>query len=434
MKSWVFVAFFALALSLFVVAISGSDAVNYIVTSNHFLYEGETYTPPNVTILQEQNSYWVIPLTAGNTIVTYFAIDAQSGELSVSRSVNRELFEIADKLREIQLLKASISSNSGADWIFTQKYQAIFNELSVELSDEIFQLNTVQSTLEDNDIDVDMTSLKNSLRDMSSDSSSIAAKISGAGAAESEFVTSPSGKAFLEMDSSFNSIFESIDSLNSKGILYKSNLDKLKQQISVADLDTQTKSQLFSILEIPQGLQALRNYNLYSTQLQGSLTSTVQASSLRMDAVLSEFDNRVQKNDAYNLIYSENEKIKKDTDFLTLTEAKNYILSQENRGDWQDQSKVRELEQNYARAIKFYDERNFGQSEKFAAQALDDALAVYKKGAKQIAPSEGISQQLLFQIAAGLVAILVLLYIFNNRGKIKGIISKEPTQEVDLYA
>src|SRR3989344_5617664 len=343
MKSWVFVAFFALALSLFVVAISGSDAVNYIVTSNHFLYEGETYTPPNVTILQEQNSYWVIPLTAGNTIVTYFAIDAQSGELSVSRSVNRELFEIADKLREIQLLKASISSNSGADWIFTKKYQAIFNELSVELSDEIFQLNTVQSTLEDNDIDVDMASLKNSLRDMSSDSSSIAAKISGAGAAESEFVTSPSGKAFLEMDSSFNSIFESIDSLNSKGILYKSNLDKLKQQISVADLDTQTKSQLFSILEIPQGLQALRNYNLYSTQLQGSLTSTVQASSLRMDAVLSE-------------------------------------------------------------------------SEKFAAQALDDALAVYKKGAKQIAPSEGISQQLLFQIAAGLVAILVLLYIFNNRG------------------
>ena len=142
----------------------------------------------------------------------------------------------------------------------------------------------------------------------------------------------------------------------------------------------------------------------------------------------------MQKNDAYNLIYSENEKIKKDTDFLTLTEAKNYILSQENRGDWQDQSKVRELEQNYARAIKFYDERNFGQSEKFAAQALDDALAVYKKGAKQIAPSEGISQQLLFQIAAGLVAILVLLYIFNNRGKIKGIISKEPTQEVVLYA
>ncbi|HZX33814.1 MAG TPA: hypothetical protein VFF09_00375, partial [archaeon] len=249
--------------ALSVSAISGNDAVNFVVSSNHFLYDEETYLPPNVPIMFEGKSYWVVPVVSGNNIVTYFPVEADSGELSISRAVNRGLFETAEQLREMQLLKNSVSSNSGVDWIFTKKYETIFNETSLQLSDEVFQLNTVETTLSSAGLLVNVSGLKSQLVSMSGQASSVSEKINSASAAENSFFISPSAQAFNEMNSSFGGVFSMISALNDSSLSYQSNVDKLKQQISVSDkIDAQTKSQIFGVLEVPQGLQALRNYNL----------------------------------------------------------------------------------------------------------------------------------------------------------------------------
>lgn len=427
-----FLWLFALLLSTVAFSISGSDAVNLVVNSNHFLYEAETYTPPNITIKFEGENYWVVPLTAGSTVVTYFPVDAESGELTASRQVNRGLFQVADNLRSLLLLKSSLKPGSGVEWIFSQKYETIFGEMSLQLSDEVFQLNTVETTLKKEGVEVEVSPLKAQLAKMASDSSLVAKKISVAAKAENDFSTKPSPEGFSETKGYFDDVFSSISSLNDTSLSYKSGLDRLKQQISVANTDAQTKSQLFSILEMPEGLQRLRNYNLDATQIKESINSALLSSSLGIDSLLEEFDKRMLKNEVYDLLYSDNARLKKETGFSSLQDAKLGILSPEARVSWESQPKVRALEQNHARAVKFYDERNFSQARKFALESIDDAVAVHKAGRKKQVLPPLVSQDFLFQAAGILIALLVILYIVNNRGKIKGLVSKEPGG-VDIY-
>ncbi len=428
-----FLPLFLLLLPAASFAITGNDAVNLVVNSNNFLYEAETYTPPNVAISYEDSGYWVIPLTAGSNIVTYFPVDAQSGEISISRGVNRGVFGVADSLRELQLLKASISGSSGVEWLFTQKYQSIFNDLSLQIGDEVFQLNTAESTLKSSGISANLEPLKSKLRSMSSASSSISGKIADASQAENSFATSPSPEALATLNGSFSEVFGSIGGLYNASLEYRSELDKLKQEISLSDMEAEKKAQLFSILEIPSGMQALRNYNIDATQIKESLDSSFKASSLRLDSLLGEFEDRLLKNDVHKLLYGENEKIRKETGFISLTEAKNSILLKENRANWEDQQKVKELEQDYSRASSFYGERDFEQARKYALESIGDVVSVYKKGQKKALPQGGVSQDLLFKAAGVLILLLALLYVFNNRGKLKGMVLKEP-EEVDLYA
>tara|TARA_Y100000310_G_C20700355_1_gene829148 strand:- start:3723 stop:5024 length:1302 start_codon:yes stop_codon:yes gene_type:complete len=432
MKFTVFLAFFVLLGTSLVFGISSNDAINLVANSNHFLYDAETYTPPNVTMEANDNEYWVIPLTAGNTVITYFAVDVESGELSVSRAVNRDLFGVAENLRELQLLKSSISANPGVDWVFTQKYQTIFNEMALEFNDEIFQLNTVEITLNSEGFSANLTSLKNELQGMASDASEISEKISTASQKENDFVTKPSEESFTEMNGAYDSVFDSISSLNDASLSYKSNIDKLKNDISLADFDAQTKSQLFAILDLPQGSQALRNYNLDASQINESFDSALFTSSLRRDSLLDELDNRIAKDEVYNLIYGNNEKISEGTEFSSLFELQSYILSPDNKSLWENQSKVRELEQNYSRATKFESERNFEDAKEYSLTAIDSAVSVYKKGFKEFTPDPGISQDLLFSIAGFLIAVLIILYLINNRRKIKDMISEKP-EELDIY-
>ena len=342
------------------------------------------------------------------------------GSLSISRAVNRGLFETAEQLREMQLLKNSVSSNSGVDWIFTKKYETIFNETSLQLSDEVFQLNTVETTLSSAGLLVNVSGLKSQLVSMSGQASSVSEKINSASAAENSFFISPSAQAFNEMNSSFGGVFSMISALNDSSLSYQSNVDKLKQQISVSDkIDAQTKSQIFGVLEVPQGLQALRNYNLDSTQISESISSVLEAVSLRQDSVLSEFDSRLLKNDVYALLYGENPDLVKGSSFSSLYSAQAAILAEENRGLWKDQAKVRDLEQNYSRALKLYNEKSFSESKKYAQQAVANAVSVEKQGKNEGLPPEPV----------------VLLYALNNRDKLSKKIfgQREDGEGPDFY-
>src|SRR3989344_7799840 len=120
MNKALLLAFLALLAVPAALAVSGNDAVNLVVNQSHFLYDGETYTPPNVSIGHGENSYWVVPITAGRDIVTYFAVVARTGALPPSNAVNRPLYAVADSLRGLQLMKESLAPNSGVEWIFTQ--------------------------------------------------------------------------------------------------------------------------------------------------------------------------------------------------------------------------------------------------------------------------------------------------------------------------
>ena len=267
MNKWVLLSFLAMLLPAVATAISGNDAVNFVVNSNHFLYEGETYTPPNVSIGYGEDTYWVIPITAGKDNVTYFPVDAKTGILSENKADNRGIFTLANNLRELQLIKESITPNSGIEWIFTQKYQTIFSEMSLQISDETYQLNTVETALKKEGITANLSSMKAQLTSMSSASLSISKKIAAGSQAENDFAAKPSAESFDLMENSFDEVFGSIASLNSTFLSYNSARNMLKQQISIADMEASQKAQLSAILDIPPSLQSLGNYNINSAQI-----------------------------------------------------------------------------------------------------------------------------------------------------------------------
>ncbi|MCR4368946.1 MAG: hypothetical protein NUV67_03505, partial [archaeon] len=317
-------------------------------------------------------------------------------------------------------------------WVFTQKYQSIFSEISIQLNDEVFQLNTVEATLEDEGLESNLSSLKNELRAMSLLASELPGKISAAASAENEFVTNPSPDTFANMQGEFSGVYDSVDELNSGRLAYQSGVDKLKQEISLAPIDAQTKSQLFAILQVPTGLASVGNYNLDAAQIKSSFESALSASSLKMDALLDELENRVEKNEAYNLIWGDNEDIKKGTEYISLFEAQSSILSEDNKARWKDQKKVKELEQNYARATRFYNSRNFGESLEYANESINNAVNIYKAGFMEQIYAPAISQDSLFLLAGALLAILIILYVVNNRGKLGKMVAGEDT-EIDIY-
>ena len=172
--------------------------------------------------------------------------------------------------------------------------------MSLQISDEIYQLNTVETALKGKGITADLGGMKAQLLSMSATSSSIAKKIADSSQSENDFATKPSEETFSEMNDSFKGVFDSINSLNSTFLSYNSQRNKLKQQISIADLEAQEKSQLSAILDIPPSLQSLGNYNINSQQISEKLNSSLQETSLRMDSLLDEFSNRMLKNTRSN--------------------------------------------------------------------------------------------------------------------------------------
>jgi len=372
-------------------------------------------------------------VTSGSDVITYFPVSSETGLLSDSRAVNRGLFEVADNLRELQLLKSSLSAGTGVEWLFTQKYQTIFNETALNLNDGIFSLNTVETTLKDNHVEGDVSGLRSSLRQMSLSSSELSAKISEAYSAENSFVTAPSEDNLSAMKGSYAKVFDLISALNSSSLAYQTGLTKLKNAISVSSLDAQTKSQLEPLLRLPQGLGALRNYNLGATQLKQALDARFSSSSLRIDSLLEQLDERIAKNNVHRLIYTSNATLAKETGFDSLSKAQATILAPENKGLWENQPKVNELESDYKNAADYYSKRQFAQAQKSAVRAIDDAVSVYKKGRKT-APtaSTDISRDLLFKAAGILLVLLAILYVVNNRKKVGEMVTGK-AEEIDPY-
>lgn len=423
----------ALILVLFAqvsLAVTSNDAVNTVVAANHYLYDSETYAAPNVAIEYEGKQYWVIPLTANTEIVTYFPVEVSTGKLSVSRQANRGLFEVSDSLRGFQILRDTVSKGGSVEWLFTEKFDQVFQELALQLGDEVFQLNTVESTLKQSKVNVDLSPLKSDLKSMSERSQQVSSAISTARAAESEFIKKPSKVSLSAMNDSFNSVFGLIAGFNDASLSYRSKIDKVKQEISTANIDPQEKAQLSQIIEPPQGLNSVRNYNLDAIQIKASIESVFSDSSSKGDSLLSEFENRVLKNDVYNLLYSDNDRLSKEG-FSNLSEAQKVILSKENIEKWKATEKVNALKQDYSKALDFYNKKNFSQAQKSANLAIDDSIAVIRAGQYQSAPGN-LPQDFLFEVAGILLVLLALLFIFNNRGKIRSMFAGEK-EELDLY-
>ncbi|MEM4390689.1 MAG: hypothetical protein QXX06_02375, partial [Candidatus Diapherotrites archaeon] len=78
-----------------------------------------------------------------------------------------------------------------------------------------------------------------------------------------------------------------------------------------------------------------------------------------------------------------------------------------------------------------YKKKNYAQAEKYAKDAIQNSLSILKEGKIQTSNSANNSEMLL-QLAGVLLVLLVFLYIFNNRGRIKEAF-KGKKEEIEIY-
>ncbi|HIH08759.1 MAG TPA: hypothetical protein HA237_05330 [Candidatus Diapherotrites archaeon] len=436
-KKTLFLAVLLLFFPIYANSISANNAVSFVTQENHFLFEDEDYQLPVVEITHEGKKYWVIPILSGNTLVTFFPVKSEAKELSLSKPLNRQLFKTADTLRSLSVEKERISKNQQVDWLFASNYVLIFEELSRGLENEIFEMNIIESTLNNADVSSQVNRMNSSLSTMSLKSGGLTQSITEAIAAEAAFASAPDALSAAKLKDEFDDAFEELFSLNADALSYRDEIQKLKQLISVSDADAATKDYLVSLADPPAEFNNIGRYVTNALSLQQAINGMYANVDSRADSLLAEFESRVERDKAFRLLYSENTSISRRTEgeFSSLQQIVNFILDENNRPYWKNKELISAMESKWSQAVRNFNERNYALAETFAEKAADDAVAIFNQGFIEAAQPPLLPQELIFQLVIALLALLAILYLYNNRGKIiKFVKQGSEEEEVELSA
>ncbi len=431
MKKTILVVFAVLFFSGFAVAVSGNEAVHFVVQEKNFLYEGEKFEQPIVPISHENEKFWVIPILSGSSIVTFFPVKEAAKQLSASRPVNRSVFETADVLRELSLEKQKISSSS-VQWIFTPSYSLRFVNLSNVFNNEVFQLNTIASSFDSLEAAQHVSKMNSALEGLSLQSKEIASLVLEASSLESDFFAVPDTQKAFNLKEKYLEVTLEISNFNNNALDYRKKVDEFKQFISLSNLDVSDKTQFISLADPPQEFNAVGNYVIDALELSQSIESVYNRVHTRSDILLNEFELRLLRQDAFDLVYGQNALIKEKTsgEFSTLPDLVNYILSEENRGKWINSSLVLTVEDRWRETQQYFNQNNYSLAKSFSQKVVADALSVYRQGFVETQAQNTQSNDLIFQVIFGLAVLLVLLLVYNNRSRILSFSKNKDDEDV----
>jgi len=416
-------------------AISTNDAVAFVTRDNHFLFIEENNQVPVSPISFESKKYWVVPVVNGEDLVTYFPVKYEKAELLTYRPTNRELFKTADILRELNLEKEKLSKNQTAEWFFTNYYVLVFNELGSDFKTETYELNIIETTLEDSKVTSQISKIRPVVLAISLKANDVSQKISSASIAESDFFSTPTPEKADALKGSFDDVFNAILELNKAALDYRNKIDSLKQAISISDADAQAKDYTIKLASPPTSFNNIGKYTSSSLSLSQDIETIYQNVLSRSDSLLNEFESRIKRNDAFNAVYGENQKLKAQTngEITTIQKGVEVILLNDNRPYWKNQELIKTLDSKWQQTQREFNSRNYDGSALFSGKVADDIIAIYKQGFVENQAKPLISQELLLQIIAGLVVLLVMLILYNKRDKILNM-GKETEKEVDISA
>ncbi len=429
-KPLILIALF-LSVSFAYGAISSGDAINFVKSENHFLYENEESHIARIT--HDEINYWVIRVYLEESPTTFLPVKATAKELVLNKPTNRELFKTADLLWEFTNLKNTYSAQN-REWVINSSISNSFQKLGRFLSDEIFDLETIDSDLEDTDASAHINSMNSMLVSMALKVTSISQEIDEALALESLFVLEPDTSQREQLKEEFEDVFSLLDNLDSEAIDYRAKISELKQIIANSDLEAQNKSTLITMADPPQEFNSIGNYNQSAIGLSDSIDAIYAAISSRIDSLLDEFEKRIKRNQAYEILYEENSSLRTrtDGDFITLRSAADYILGEENKPYWKNKTRLKKLEDNWRKARNYFNENNYDSAIEYGNKAIDDVVIIYKDGVIDIEQPPIIPTELIMQIVIILIILLISIYAWNKREKIKGLIKWTEPGEVEI--
>ena len=410
----------AMLLSSNAYAISANSAANYVSIQNHFLYAGEEYEQPNVKVKYSNTLYWVIPVTMNDELSTFFAMDEAKGELSMDKGANRLIFRASALLRNYNLTKKEISDRKNV-WLITTEYSKKFGSLATMLQDETSDLTIIRTTINKSAVSQDISEMSSKLVSMGILCTGISRAIDEAIAFEAEFSTEADSAKYEGLKDRLGNVFSMVSDLDDIAISYREDASKLKQTISSEEsLPPDNKSLLISTATPPAEFGEIGSYATNSAQLQSSMESIYSNIQKNMDSYLNEFDERIKRNESYNLLYEENAGLKAKTDgyLASLDQARVYILDKENVEGWQDKEAVSLLSSYWGLAKDYFDKRDYAKAKDYGEKAIKEAITVYEGGIANAESQPLFSNDTIIKIVVVLAALLIGLFAWNSRGKI----------------
>ncbi len=424
---------------LFLVLLMGAaysyDIGRFISEENHFLKEDEVFEQPSAKITAaDGKAYWIVPLVSGDVVKTYIPLRADKAEFSTLRTTNRNLFRAADILRSYLLNKKSVSENPAADWFVTNANARVTGNLANFLADETYQLNSIDSTMNDAAASAQVSSLNAMLGSMSTKALQLREGMLAVLDVESKFNTEATADEIASLQGLFGEVFTTMDALDSEALQYRSELDKLKQMISVSELGVDDKGAMLALAEPPAEFSNIGKWALDSDNLKSIIDSIYSQASARLDSMLDEFESRLEMSQTYAMLYSQNDELLRlDSSFTSLAVAAGAILSANNKPLWKNQEMVAKLESDWKSAKDNYARERYALARQYAQKAVDDAKAVYRGGFAPAEQQQLLTTELILRIVAVLVALLVLLYLIQKRGRILAAFRGQKEEEVKVY-
>ncbi len=405
------VLFCLLLFSGFAYSLSSAEVTNFFRSESHFLESNQSFSETPFFVEHKGKNYWVVVLISENTPTGFVAVPSDKKEVVESNSVNRNLFRTAYILYSVNSYK------SNSRWIFSNSNKGKFNTLSILLSADVpFKLNSIKEGTSDSEIKNKVNLMLSMLDLLSEKSSEIESAFGSAIQFELNFVSSPDSSDADVLRSRYENVFSLLQEFKELKLNYSLQAIELKKLISESDLTPNEKQQFLNLASEPQQLNSIDSIFSLSADTQQRVDEIFSAVNAKVNSWVDNVFVMIERNNAFEEIYGQDSAFysKTKNNFYSLNDAYSYITDEDNSIFWKEQGRLSSFKKNFSEAEKAFEQKSYSRSISFAEKAKADAIAVINAGFYE---SENFLTKNLSVIILGLVALLVLLILFNNRKK-----------------
>ncbi|MBN2127293.1 MAG: hypothetical protein JW703_02775 [Candidatus Diapherotrites archaeon] len=426
MKEKILIVIALLVLLVSVNAITAFDAVNFVKSENHFLLDGETIEQPYNPLSVGTTKFWVIPVTSNDLIVTYFVINYDEKSFSDEKIKSREAISTAYFLRELINLRERFSESQSNEWIVSAKHSTAFNSLKQTISNEIFELNLIQSDMNSSSINSKVTKVQSRLNSMNSQSEKTAKAIDTALQEESDFISNPSKEKKEALESSYENVFTEIKGIMNELTDYSSAVNELKEAISTSgNVNAAVNIQRANS---PNDFLSISGYFNNAQAMETNIDSIDSGITSKADSFIKINEEREKRNHAFTVLYEKDSKIKEDTgEEYSIKELVETVSNDKN--DWNDKTKIPDMKSNWNLAVRYFEQEKYELAEQSALNARKYGLMVYSVGIYVPETPELFTLENTALIVGLLIGLLIIIYVFNNKDK---LIKKEEEKKYEF--
>jgi len=408
-------------------SLSQDEAIAIVSVKNNYLMSGESASVVNQMITYQGQKYVVVAAKSGDSITAYIPLKNSDGNIASFDLEIREVIKTTIIYTNMTELKGNTTT---ANWPFSYSTKNFFYDLGndfIGLMNDALSVQTLLNaigTTEAKTIASKADLVQAHAESLSEQSKDLSNQIDAGMKYETSFLGTLDTNAAAKYETNYKSFFTSVTSYKEDFVGLGNEINQLNQSISSLDPSKMTAEQQRSyqllLTKAPIAMSKSTRPNpakldsFFSTNDQlRTLIENVFSESKNSDNFASTLEARKTRNEAWKVMYGTNDILLKiDSSFDTLENAAEAILSTNNKELWADEDAVDGLQANWSAAKTRYNNSEYEKAKDFALKAQKNVKQVIDGGLKSTQDNSG--QDLIIKVIAGLIIIVIALFVFEN--------------------